>query len=145
MREITRLLSIRQLRTTPYHAQCNGLVERFNGTIRRMLQKMAAERLTDWDRYLPALLFAYREVTQESVGFSPFELVLGRSARGPMRVIRDLWANEETGEEVRTTYQYILELRERDWRAHVSWHMRSCRKHSAKRENTSTEKQKQNT
>ena len=113
MREIARLFSIRQLRTTPYHAQCNGLVERFNGTIRRMLQKMAAERPTDWDRCLPALLFAYREVTQESLGFSPFELVLGRSVRGPMRVLRDLWANEETDEEVRTTYQYILELRER--------------------------------
>ena len=35
MREISRLLSVRQLQTTPYHAQCNGLVERWNGTLRR--------------------------------------------------------------------------------------------------------------
>ena len=44
MSEISRLLSVRQLQTTPYHAQCNGLVERWNGTLRRVLQKMAAEK-----------------------------------------------------------------------------------------------------
>ena len=44
MREISRLLSVRQLQTTPYNAQCNGLVERCNDTLRWMLQKMAAEK-----------------------------------------------------------------------------------------------------
>ena len=86
-REISRLLSVRQLQTTPYHAQCNGLVERWNGTLRRMIQKMAAEKPSDWDRYIPALLFSYREVAQASLGFSPFELVYGRSVRGPMSVL----------------------------------------------------------
>ena len=57
MREVSRSLSVRQLQTTPCHAQCNGLVERWNGTLRRMLQKMAAETPGDWDRYIPALLF----------------------------------------------------------------------------------------
>ena len=113
MREISRLLSVRQLQTTPYHAQCNGLVERWNGTLRRMLQKMAAERPSDWDRYNPALLFSYREVAQASLGFSPFELVYGRSVRGPMSVLRDIWADEDINEQTKTTYQYVLELRER--------------------------------
>ena len=36
MKEITRLLSIKQLTTTPYHAMCNGLVEKFNGTLKSM-------------------------------------------------------------------------------------------------------------
>ena len=113
MREISRLLSIRQLQTTPYHAQCNGLVERWNGTLRRMIQKMAAEKSSDWDRYIPALLFSYREVAQASLGFSPFELVYGRSVRGPMSVLRDIWADEDINEQTKTTYQYVLELRER--------------------------------
>ena len=73
MREISRLLSVRQLQTTPYRAQCNGLVECWNGTLRRKLQKMAAERSSDWDRYIPALIFSYREVAQASLGVSPFE------------------------------------------------------------------------
>ena len=113
MREISRLLSVRQLQTTPYHAQCNGLVERWNGTLRRMIQKMAAEKPSDWDRYIPALLFSYREVAQASLGFSPFELVYGRSVRGPISVLRDIWADEDINEQTKTTYQYVLELRER--------------------------------
>ena len=113
MREISRLLSVRQLQTTPYHAQCNGFVERWNGTLRRMIQKMAAEKPSDWDRYIPALLFSYREVAQASLVFSPFELVYERSVRGPMSVLRDIWADEDINEQTKTTYQYVLELRER--------------------------------
>ncbi|XP_065929667.1 uncharacterized protein [Magallana gigas] len=35
--------SIRKLNTTPYHPQANGLVERFNGTLKRMLQIYAQD------------------------------------------------------------------------------------------------------
>ena len=51
MKEVGRLLSITQLTTTPYHPACNGLVEKFNGTLKQMLRRMAAERPKDWDRY----------------------------------------------------------------------------------------------
>ena len=84
MKEVSRLLSLQQLTTTPYHPMCNGLVER----------RMCAERPEDWDKYLPALLFAIREVPQESLGFSPFELLYGRSVRGPMAILRELWSGE---------------------------------------------------
>lgn len=62
MREINRLMSIQQLLTTPYHPMANGLVEKFNGTLKNMIRKMCQENPKHWDRYLPALLFAYREV-----------------------------------------------------------------------------------
>ena len=88
MKEVSRLLSITQLHTTVYHPMCNGLVERFNGTLKAMLRRMCAERPQDWDRYLPALLFAYREVPQESLQFFPFELVYGRSVPGPMSILK---------------------------------------------------------
>ena len=77
MAETSRLLSSRQLTTTPYHPMCNGLVERFNGTLKQILHRLCAERPKDWDKYLSAALFAYRDATQESLGFSPFELVYG--------------------------------------------------------------------
>ena len=32
----------------------------------------------DWDKLIPYILFAYREVPQESTGFFPFELLYGR-------------------------------------------------------------------
>ena len=49
MGEVSRLLSMRQLTTTPYHPMCNGLVEKFNGTLKQMLKKMCYERPKDWD------------------------------------------------------------------------------------------------
>ena len=61
MREISRLLSIKQLTCTQYHPITNGLTEKFNGTLKLMLKRMCAERPQDWDRYLDALLFCYRE------------------------------------------------------------------------------------
>ena len=77
MAEMSRLISVKQLMTTPYHPMCNGLVERFNGTLKLMLKRLCAERPRDWDRYLGPALFAYREVPQESSRFSPFELLYG--------------------------------------------------------------------
>ena len=59
--------------------QRKELVERFNGTLKTMLKRMCAERPKDWDRYLPARLFAYREIPQESLDFAQFELLYGRS------------------------------------------------------------------
>ncbi|XP_033745582.1 uncharacterized protein LOC117331096 [Pecten maximus] len=113
MKEVSMLLSIRQLTTTPYHPMCNGLVERYNGTLKQMLRRMCSERPKDWDKYLNALLFSYREVPQESLGFSPFELLYGRVIRGPMRILRELCAKDVPDPEVKTTYQYVVDLRER--------------------------------
>ena len=113
MRQVSTLLSMKQLTTTPYHPAANGLVEKFNGTLKQMLKRMCAERPTDWDRYIEPLLFAIRESPQESLGFSPFELLYGRTVRGPMTILRELWTGEVQTGETKTTYQYILDLRNR--------------------------------
>ena len=63
--------------------------------------------------YLPAVLFAYFEAPQESLGFSPFELLYGRTIRGPVAVLKEQWTKETKDPEVRSTYQYVLELRNR--------------------------------
>ena len=113
MKEVSRLLSLQQITTTPYHPICNGLIERFHMTLKQMLRRMCAERPKDWDKYLPALLFAIREVPQESLGFSPFELLYGRNVKGPMAILRELWSGEAPDEQVLSTYQYVIELRDR--------------------------------
>lgn len=113
MNEVSRLLSVKMLKTTPYHAMANGLVEKFNGTLKTMLKRMCQERPRSWDRYLAPLLFAYREVPQTSLGFSPFQLIYGRHVRGPLTVLRELWTNEGLDAETRTTYTYVFDLRNR--------------------------------
>ena len=99
--EVCRLLSVKQLMTKAYHPQCNGLVEKFNSTLKGMLKSLAADRPKDWDRYLNAALFAYREVHEKSLGFSPVKLLYARPVRGPMTILRELWT-EDIAEEVKS-------------------------------------------
>lgn len=68
---------MKAIRTSPYHPLTDGLVEQFNQTLKSMLRMTADKEGNDWDRYIPYLLFAYREVPQASMGFSPFELLFG--------------------------------------------------------------------
>ena len=113
MKEVARLLSIKQLTTTPYHPMCNGMTEKFNGTLKTTLKRLCSEQPRQWHRYINPLLFAYREVAQESTGFSPFELLYGRAVRGPMYILKELWTKEVKAPEVKNSYQYVFELREK--------------------------------
>ncbi|XP_063587863.1 uncharacterized protein LOC134765248 [Penaeus indicus] len=111
MKEINRLLSIKAIFTSPYHACCNGTVERFHAVLKSMLKKLCIEKPRDWDRYIPSVLFAYREIPNDTLGFSPFELLYGRQVRGPLSILHDLWTNSCLEDDVKTTYQYVLDLR----------------------------------
>ena len=112
-KEVNHLLCVKGISTSPRHAQGNGLVEKFNGTIKSMLRHMCNEQPKEWDRFIPGLLFAIREVPQESLKFSPFELLYGREVRGPMRILKELWTKEEMTGEKRTTFQYVIDLKKR--------------------------------
>ena len=113
MDEVMRLLSIKSIHSSRYHPMANGLCEKYNGTLKRMLRRMAAERPSDWDRYIEPLLFSYREIPSDSTGFSPFELLYGRSVRGPMSILRELWTNGHLISEQTSAYEYVLNLRNR--------------------------------
>ena len=66
-----------------------------------MLKRVATESGKDWDKRIPFLLFAYREVPQSSTGFSPFKLVFGRHARGPLDILKEAWeGNSKTPKSV---------------------------------------------
>ena len=115
MQEVSRLLSIKGLTSTPYHPICNGLVERWNGTLKSMLKRLCQDQPKQWHRLINPVLFAYREVPQESTGFSPFQLLYGRSVRGPGTILKELWTKEVNIPEVKSSYEYryVTELRER--------------------------------
>ena len=111
LQELYQLLHVRAIRTSPYHPQTDGLVERFNQTLKSMLRKCAREEGKDWDRMIPFLLFAYREVPQESTGFSPFELLYGRDVRGPLDVLRETWVSSKKANQ--DILSYVLLMRDK--------------------------------
>ena len=111
MSEINRLLSVKALFTSPYHAACNGAVERLNGVLKNMLKKLCVDHPSDWDRYIPSVLFAYREIPNDTLKYSPFELLYGRNVRGPLSILYELWTKENLNPELKTTYQYVFDLR----------------------------------
>lgn len=109
--EIYRLLHVHRIRTTPYHPQSDGLVERFNKTLKSLLRKTVTDTGKDWDKLLPFLLFAYREVPQASTGFSPFELLYGREVRGPLDVLKETWEADKRSSE--SVVSHVLAMRDR--------------------------------
>ena len=58
-----------------------------------LLKKFLAEHPRDWDQLLPYLLFALREVPNESTKLSPSELVYRRKTRGLLALARETWTN----------------------------------------------------
>ena len=76
-----------------------------------MLRKVLLTEKRSWDKLLPLVMFAYREIPQESTGFSPFELVYGRDIRGPLDVLREQWITSE--QEPNDIATYVTQLHDR--------------------------------
>nr|XP_021325913.1 uncharacterized protein LOC110438340 [Danio rerio] len=111
MADLCRLLKVKQLRTTVYHPQTDGLVERFNQTLKQMLRRVAAEDKRDWDLMLPYILFGIREVPQASTGFTPFELLFGRQPRGLLDVAKEAWEQQPAAH--RSVVEHVKQMREK--------------------------------
>ena len=110
-KELYHMLGIDPVFSTPYHAATNGLVENFVGTMKSMIRSLSEVELKTWNKYIPLFLFAYREVPHDSLGFSPFELVFGRSVRGPLDIIRSVWTGTSTTD--KNVVHYIIDLRDK--------------------------------
>lgn len=85
--QMCRLLQIRKTKTTAYHQQSDGIIERFNRTLESMLSAVVSSSQKDWDTWLPYLSIAYNTAIHESTGFSPAEIMYGRILRTPVDVL----------------------------------------------------------
>ena len=115
MKEVLKELGIQQIHSSTYHPQSQGALERFHQTLKSMLKKYCHENCRDWDQGLPLVLFAIREVPNESLGFSPFELLFTHPVRGPLKLLKDRWRSEK--KEGSLLIKSVGELRERLRRA----------------------------
>lgn len=99
--------------STPDHPESNGAVERWNRVFKNMLFHVVGEHAGEWDKFVPFLLWAYREVPHDTTGVSPFRLLYGRDPVGPLAILQRSW----TGEQelpialAESPEQYLLKLR----------------------------------
>ena len=81
---LCELYGVQRLRTSPYHAQTNGQVERMNQTIIRMIGKLEQDKKACWSEHLPEMLAAYNGTRSAVTGYSPYFLLFGRKSRMPV-------------------------------------------------------------
>ena len=75
--ELCTVFGIQKCRTTAYHAQCNGQVERFHQTLFCMIGKLMHDKKAQWEQHLPELLQAYNSTRSVVTGFLSHYLMFG--------------------------------------------------------------------
>ena len=107
--EMCKLLQIDKTRTTPYHPQSDGMVERFNKTLCAMLRAYIDENHENWDGLLPYVTMAYRATCHESTGTSPNMSVFGHDTRTPLDLVYQMPPNVKTA----PSNTWVWELQDR--------------------------------
>jgi transposase InsO family protein len=75
---LLKRLGIKKVRTTSYHPQTNANAERLHRHYPKALA-MLSKTLKDWPKYVDEVAFAYRTTPISGIGYSPFELLYGKS------------------------------------------------------------------
>ena len=108
--EVMYRLGVKQLKSSAYHPQSQGALERYHQTLKTMIRAFCEEYPEDWDKGIPFLLFASRDSPNESTGFSPFELVYGHEVRGPLKLIKERFMAQDDDVNL---LDYVSKFRER--------------------------------
>ena len=130
MANVCELLEIAKTRITSYRPMGNGLVERFNGTLVKMLRTYATKKPTEWDEYLPLVMAAYRATEHPATGFTPNYLMYGREVTTPIELAYPLQPREFV-----STSGYAQEMEEALLEAYQ--HVRVSLKQAAERQKKS--------
>lgn len=99
-------MPLKALHTTPYQVNCNGMVEPLYGVLKSILKKKSSVHTRKWECYIPATLFAYKEMSND-LKLSPYEWLYERTVR-PLEYIA--WALKV---KVKRIYQCVTNLRTR--------------------------------
>ena len=80
---MTMALGIEQRPAAAYMPQIQGLTEKFNHTLVKALSHYTVEKPNQWSNYVKFVTFAYNTTVNESLGYSPFNLMFGREPNLP--------------------------------------------------------------
>ncbi|XP_076397929.1 uncharacterized protein LOC143266211 [Megachile rotundata] len=82
MKKLAKIFHIQTYRTSSFHPQSNGSLERSHQVLIEYLKHfLTIEK--QWDEWLPQAMFSYNTSLHEGTRFTPHELIFGRKARQP--------------------------------------------------------------
>ena len=87
---------IKHVKTTPYHPQGNGVIERLHRTLTAMVTK-TAELKGNWAKVVPMALYFIRCTPSAATGISPFLATHGWEPQTPLQVLYQSWVDSELG------------------------------------------------
>ena len=100
MKELLRLLGIKQNMSTAFHPQTDGQTERVNQEIEQYLRTYVNYHQDDWQEWLPIAEFSYNDKVNASTGFTPFYITTGQHPwKGTMKKLKT--SNEKVEEFVK--------------------------------------------
>jgi len=112
--QVAAELGIEHQCSTAYHAESQGALERYHATLKTMIKAYVSTHTRDWDLGIPYLLFATRSSIQESLGFTPNELVFGHTVRGPLKLMKDKCLGKiDDEDDVTDVLSYVIKMKER--------------------------------
>ncbi len=87
MSELCRWMEIQKIRTSPYRASTNGMVERYHRSLNTILAKIVRDDQRDWCERVPVAAAAYRASVHEATGYTPNLLTYGKENRAPVDIV----------------------------------------------------------
>lgn len=86
---LMRTLGIKVSYTCDYHPQANGMDEKFNGTLVKILKNYISANQKDWDIHLIWAVYNYNTTINASTNFSPYTILYGLEPRNPLKCLGD--------------------------------------------------------
>ena len=102
LKKLNELAGVSKSRTTPYHPQCNGMVERMNETLIGMLRTLPRTQKGNWPEAVNKMCHAYNSTKHSVTGYSPYFLLFGREPILPIDLLIGL---DEDSPITQKTYQ----------------------------------------
>jgi len=103
---VYQAVGVERHRVTAWRPQANGLVERFNGTLKQLMKAYAEETGSKWPTAITSYAYAYNTAVHSATGYTPFYMMHGWEAKLPYELLL-----EQRGQsEYKSVNRYVEEL-----------------------------------
>lgn len=96
MQQYEDAFKIKHIKTTSFHPQSNGSLERTHAVVTDMLKSIQRNSDEEWDDQLNFVCLEYNTMIHDSTGYTPFELTFGHQANLPSTISKNPNAHTQT-------------------------------------------------